>query len=280
MAQTALGVQIRNLEEELGCALLERHSRGVRATRCGEVLARHAEAIIARIEEARTAVRREAEGGTQDVVLGITPSIMRLVGDEILTGLSQTIPEISLHIVEEFSFVLMQLMDRGELHCALTFEPEVEPRFLRRALLEEELYCLTAPGRETGAGPIPFREVMARDLAMTARADAVARIVRRMADQLGLCPNFAYEVQSIRAVKNLAAKGVASAIMPWGAAEGELRKGELVPRHIITPTVTRTLLFVHPPDPPAAMASPAFNGFIEGITDRLLAAEGPITRRL
>lgn len=32
VAQTAIGLQMRNLEEELGVTLIERHSRGVRAT--------------------------------------------------------------------------------------------------------------------------------------------------------------------------------------------------------------------------------------------------------
>ena len=45
IAQPSLGQQVRNLEEELGTALLVRHSRGVKPTEAGAVLFEHASRI-------------------------------------------------------------------------------------------------------------------------------------------------------------------------------------------------------------------------------------------
>ena len=44
VAQTALGMQIRQIEEDLGVALLVRHSRGVEPTKAGSLL--HARALL------------------------------------------------------------------------------------------------------------------------------------------------------------------------------------------------------------------------------------------
>lgn len=280
VAQTALGIQIRNLEEELGVELLERHSRGVTASAGGEVLNKYAEEILALVADARLAMRKMAGLDTVAVNLGITPSIMRLVGDDILMSLTKIIPNIDLRMVEEFSFVLMRLLEQGELSCVLTFAPDIDQKFARWALLEEDLFYLSAPDQTPENQTITFREVLDTDLVMTGKHDAVFRIVRAMAIRLNMELNVAYEVQSIRAVKNLVAKGVATTIMPYGAAEGELRSGVLRCRLIVSPSVVRTLMFVYPKEHSPIVETPEFRKFVQTIADRLHMAEGPVSRML
>ena len=280
VAQTALGLQIRNLEEELGVELLERHSRGVTATPCGALLDAYAEDIINRVEEARLAIRKLAGNEVVPIILGITPSMTRLVGDDIIMELTKSIPGVSLRLVEELSFVLMGLLDRGELTCAFSYIPDPDPSYERRALMEEDLFYLTAPEVTPNEDPIAFRDVIEGDLALTGRQDAVYRIIEAMAHHLGMDLNVTYEVQSIRAVKNLVAKGVAATVMPYGAAEGELRSGALKARRIISPAVTRTLNFLYPKESAAMVEDPQFRAFIDAIVDRLHEAGGPITRKL
>ena len=52
VAQTALGMQIRQLEEGLGVALLVRHSRGVEPTKAGSLLHARAMTILKSVEDA------------------------------------------------------------------------------------------------------------------------------------------------------------------------------------------------------------------------------------
>ena len=280
MAQTALGIQIRNLEEELGVPLLDRHSRGVTATAGGEVLNRYAADILALVQQARDSVGKLARDDRVDLALGITPSIMRLVGDAILIELAQIIPGVHLHVVEEFSFVLTRLLRQGEIACALTFGLDDDDSFSRRALLEEDLFYITSPLRAPATETVTFKQVLANDLVLTGEQDVVSRTIKAMARRLGLPLTVTYEVQSIRAVKNLAAKGIAASVMPYGAAEGELRSGVLAAKLIVRPNVVRTLMFVHRRDRAAVIESDAFQRFIDAIADRLHAAKGPVTRRL
>lgn len=280
VAQTALGMQIRNLEDELGVALLDRHSRGVTSTEAGDLLYDHAKDILGRVDMASQAVRRLSGDELLTLALGVTPSIMRLVGDGILADLERNTPGVRLGLVEEFSFLQMRLLAQGELSCSLTYENVTDSTMVKRALLEEDLMFLSAPDDTPEGDTITFREVLGSQLALTSREDVVFKLVEQIADRLGLKLRPAYEVQSIRAVKDLVAKGVAQTIMPFGAAKGELQKGKLKGRLIVAPTVTRTLLFVHRPEFETNFCSDSFKAFIDRICDQLIQAEGPTMRRL
>src|SRR3954467_1840466 len=50
--QSAVSQQIAALEREAGTTLVERNARGVRLTEAGEILVRHADAILARLADA------------------------------------------------------------------------------------------------------------------------------------------------------------------------------------------------------------------------------------
>lgn len=280
IAQTALGIQIRNLEEELGVALLKRHSRGVEPTPAGEILQRHALDILARVEVARTEVKAAGRSDRLPVTMGITPSIMRLVGSDILVEARRELPDVSLRVVEEFSFVLQQRLEREELQYALTYNTPAEPWFVRKAMLEEDLLFATSPEHFNGAPTIAFAEAIQSELALASRHDVVYRLVHDEAGRLGLPVNVVYEVQSVRAIKNLVAKGVANSILPVGAMLEELKKGTIMAQLIERPRITRTLFLVRQTQGVAGLDVARFEGFIGRIVDRLNRAIGEHSRYL
>ncbi|SLN64167.1 HTH-type transcriptional regulator CynR [Roseivivax jejudonensis] len=280
VAQTALGLQIRNLEQELGVTLIERYSRGVTVTPCGAILNRHAAEILERIDAAKAAVRARAGLSTATLRFGLTPSIVRLVGDAILQEFAPMLGGTELNLVEEFSFILAQQMAQGELSCALSYSADTDPRYDRRALLEEDLFLMVPGDDPQGGAPVAFREIAGYDLVLTAKQDVLTKSVEEIAARLGVTLNIAYQVQSLRAVKDLVVKRAAATVMPFGAAEGEIRSGLIVPRPIVSPSVVRTLVFLSPKDREAAGLGPEVDAFVDAIAERLHAAPGPVTRRL
>src|SRR6185436_13535329 len=74
VSQPALSRQIRDLEEELGFALLERSAKSVRLTEAGRVFLAEARAVLQRAEDAVKAARAMAEGGRGELQVGYAPS--------------------------------------------------------------------------------------------------------------------------------------------------------------------------------------------------------------
>jgi DNA-binding transcriptional LysR family regulator len=68
--QSAISQQIAALERETGNTLVERRARGVRLTEAGEILVRHADGILARLDEAQAEL---------DALAGLRGGRLRLV---------------------------------------------------------------------------------------------------------------------------------------------------------------------------------------------------------
>ena len=80
LAQTALGQQLRQLEDSLGVQLFVRHSRGITLTQPGEVLYKHAISILQSVNAARRDVIASNGPPTEKINLGVTPSVLNLIG--------------------------------------------------------------------------------------------------------------------------------------------------------------------------------------------------------
>jgi LysR family nitrogen assimilation transcriptional regulator len=113
VAQPALGVQIRQLEEELGVALLLRHAWGIETTTAGALLAERAREIVGLVERARRDVAASGHATAEPVRLGLTPSLMHIVGTEIALLARERTPLAALSLSEEMSHKLVEALQRG-----------------------------------------------------------------------------------------------------------------------------------------------------------------------
>ena len=244
VAQTALGMQIKQIEDDLGVALLLRHSRGVEPTKAGKLLYDRAVEILKRVDETRKEVIA-AEGDPVEVIrLGITPALMAAVGPDIALAGRDQISHVFLSMVEAMSHVLTDMLERGEVDVILGYDIPDQPQFLRTALMEDDLFFVSRPqGR--GKRTIAMVDVVREELAMPEAGDTVRNAALRAAKELGHELNVAYEVRSISAMKSLVLRGVAYSILPLFAVADEINAGLLEAKQITSPPVRRTLYLAY-----------------------------------
>lgn len=280
VAQTALGQQIRQLEQGLGVQLLERHSRGISLTEPGEVLYRHALAILSSIDLARQEVIASGAQRREVVNLGVTPSIQALIGPELLLDARAEIPHFSFRIVEELSFILVDALLRGELDLALAYEFQKRPEVSAVPLMEEELLFVASAGSCVLEEPISFEAAIRTNLALVSDRDIIWRMVHDEARRQGIPVNIAFEVQSMPAIKTLVMRGAATSIVPYGVVAEEIQQGLVVACPICEPTLKRTLFLNRKTGASSFIQEKSLFAFLDKMIDRLTERMGPYGRRI
>ena len=247
VAQPALGMQIRQLEDSLGVELLSRHSRGVTPTRAGQALYERACEILSLIEDAEQQVAAAGRFDSEVVVLGLTNGFMNIVARDLILRARRELPEVKLEIIEERSAVLVDALERHEIDMALAYEVHERPGLLRVPLVEEEM--LFVVGGNAGRGrllpePIDFADVAAHELVMPGKRDGVRQQIVATGKRLAVDVNVVLDVSSISTMKRMVAHGDAAMVMPYGNVIEDIRAGRLCGRRIVNPPIRRTLYLV------------------------------------
>lgn len=279
VAQTALGMQIRQLEEDLGVALLVRHSRGVEPTKAGSLLHTRALSILKEVEDARTDVRACEREHSESIRLGITPALMLVCGTEIAMTVREQLPHVFLSIVEAMSHVLIDTLARAEADFILCYDVPDLAQFSRTALLQDDLVLVTPP-RDANGMSIALVDALEDSIAMPEEGDSVRAAVTRTARDLGLELKVAYEVRSISAMKSLVMRGAASAILPYFAVLDEVRAGRIDARPIVMPAIKRTLFLATSKQRGPFKSEAGLTGAVRSSLTGLLDALGPLAQPL
>ncbi|WP_404983447.1 LysR family transcriptional regulator [Cobetia marina] len=119
VTQPTLSARLKQLEEELGTALILRGHRFEGFTPEGERVLTHARRIIAELDELKGDLSPEAVL-TGRLTLGVVPSALAAVG-EFLPRLREAFPQLSLRMRELSTSSLAQGLEDGELDLAVGY---------------------------------------------------------------------------------------------------------------------------------------------------------------
>ena len=241
VAQPALGFQVRKLEDELGSALLVRHSRGVKTTEAGDALLKHAHAILRQIELAKQEVIDLAGPPRGPLALGVTPTASALLATRIVQQCGETFPGIALNLVEGLSEDVMQWLDEGRIDLGFTYNPTAVKGIESKPLLIEDLFYISPTEVDVGAEKMALAKLRNRPLILPSRPHGTRILVERAAEQQGIVIQVSCEVDSVATVRELVEAGIGATILPLGAVQDAVRSGRLHAVRIARPRISRTL---------------------------------------
>lgn len=123
--QSAVSLQLRRLEAQLGRKLFVKSGRGLVPTEAGEVLLAYAGRLLALNDEALEAVRGQGLNGR--VRLGVPQDIADTILPDALARFARAHPEVLLEGRVERQETLTRLLREGAIDLALLFTEERPP---------------------------------------------------------------------------------------------------------------------------------------------------------
>jgi LysR family transcriptional regulator, cell division regulator len=143
--QSNVTARIKALEEELGCALFDRHARGVALTPSGERLLPYARRIAWLLADATRAARDDGvPSGPLTIGSLETTAALRL--SPLLARYAAACPEVDIALRPGTTAELIEAVLDRSLEGAFVCGPVAHPSLTERPMFTEELAILAAPG--------------------------------------------------------------------------------------------------------------------------------------
>ncbi|RNL86863.1 LysR family transcriptional regulator [Halostreptopolyspora alba] len=155
----ALSQQLTKLENELGCALVERGRTGVRLTAAGRVLLEHGERVLGELRDAETAARAAAGETPQRLSVGAFASAGKVLVPHALADFGRAHPHVRLTLSDVEPPGGYGLVTSGDLDLLITHRypgtslPPVSGLHRERVLVDPLLLVLPEGHPAAGGAP-------------------------------------------------------------------------------------------------------------------------------
>lgn len=218
--QSAISQQVAALERETGAKLVDRGPRGIRLTQAGEVLVRHADAVLARLACAEEELQALAGLRGGRLRLSTFQSAGATLVPRAVAAFHRRYPDVELAVIQAEPEEATQLLRAGELDLAVVYDFDGIPGALDETLdavhLIDDRYDLLVARDHPLADKqrVGMRELADERWVNATRGCGCRKAVLHACAQAGFEPNVAFETDEILAIQALVANGMGVALLP------------------------------------------------------------------
>lgn len=257
LAQPTLSRQVRLLETDLRMALLQRTGRGVVLTEAGKRLYEHGVSILQLVSHARDDLESSRDEPMGRIVIGLPPSMGRVLTLPMVDEFKRAFPRARLAIVEGLSAHLIEWISTGRVDLGLVHTLGANPALDATPVLDEPLCLVSAATGSAVRGvkltPLPFGELPNYPLIVPEQTHAIRRLLETHAAMNSLRLQVAYEVSSVQSILDLVRHRHGHAVLPRSAVLASDRPKDFIVRPLLESALKSTLclaLSAHKPATP------------------------------
>ena len=201
MSQPALSQQIAALERETGHRLFNRTGRGAEPTEAAVALLTHARGIFELVEKARADMLERQIVPSGRITIGLPPRVAHAITADLVERFRAEFPDAAISVEEGLSIRLREGLVAGRLDMAILYDPPASPLLNIETIAREPLILLSST-------PLPARirlvDAAALPMVLPSKPNSLRQLIEA-------------EVDSIKTVLSLVARGVGATVLPASA---------------------------------------------------------------
>lgn len=269
VAQPALSIQIRHLEEELGITLFERTSGGVVPTDLGRKFYELCTPIRDGVDFARQQISdlASSDGLFGSLKCGFPPSFFKRFLGRIIADYSDRYPGVELSVSEGYGGTLKEWVRSGLLEFAVGAWDESDTSLQAAKILEEELVLVSgSPIFGERFSKIDLRKFDGYKLMLPMEHQVLGPILRQYLSSGIIRPSRTMVVDSYLGVLETARASDWAALIPITGMLDEVAKGDLYIYPLVEPPLSFRWFLIHERGKTLSLAARVF---IDRVTEEM-----------
>lgn len=216
LSQSAVSLQIKSLEEEIGAELFDRTLRPPRPTPAGQDIVDRARAILDQIEELKGAPDETRISGR--LTVGAVPTTLSGIVPLALGELRDRQPGLAITVVSGSSSVLADQAMRGEIDVAVVAKPPQTLPGLEWRNVADEPYAVIGP--EAAVGETDRELLTGNPFIWFNRKTWAGQQIEQHLNHQKIRVEASMEIDSLDAIRSMVSAGLGVSIIPMciGAA--------------------------------------------------------------
>ena len=221
VAQSAVSVQVQQLEQQLGVRLLQRNKRKpITLTDAGELLYDEAVAVLRHMERAQQIGQLAAQGMSGHVKLGyISSAVTSGMLARVLTKFRPGHEQVHMQVLAMETPRQLQALQQGEIDAGLVRPRRRYPEGVKAIIVHSEPFMVAMAENHPLARNDSLSAADLRGQTFIApqfvnESEGFAEVLARLADAAGFSAREAYRVNDFVTATSLAAAGYGIVVLP------------------------------------------------------------------
>lgn len=235
--------RVKNLESQLGTALLYRSSQGVTLTPSGEAFVRHARIVLRQLEHLRGDIREYSSGVKGRIRVYANTTAMNEFMPTILAAYLGTHRDVNVELRERLSYQVVKAVADGSADIGITAQAGGGENIEFLPYRTDRLVLVTHRDHPlAGDVAVDFDATLGYDYVGLSEASAIHAFLLQAADDLGRMLRFRVEVSNFEAACRMIAADVGIGVIPETAARRYVKE---LPLAVISLNDTWSLRKLH-----------------------------------